>query len=65
MLTLYALQTLLPLSFIGWIAMRPPRSLVGFWSQAIATGLGIIALGYGGLWLFPPWWTPLLSWAWC
>ncbi len=58
MLTLYALQTLLPLSFIGWIAMRPPRSLVGFWSQAIATGLGIIALGYAGPWLFPPWWTP-------
>lgn len=58
MLTLYALQTLVPLLCVAWIAIRPPTSLVGFWTMAIGTGVGIIALGYAGLWLFPPWWTP-------
>jgi len=57
-LTLYALQTLVRLLCVAWIAIWPPRSLLGFWSMAIGTGVGVIALGYAGLWLFPPWWTP-------
>lgn len=58
MLTLYALQTLAPLLCVAWIAIWPPRNLLGFWTMAIGTGVGIIALGYAGLWLFPAWWTP-------
>ncbi|MBF2049759.1 MAG: M23 family metallopeptidase [Leptolyngbya sp. IPPAS B-1204] len=54
------LQLLLPLLLIGWIAIVPPRSLLGFWMQAIATALGLLALARTGLWVFPPWWTPYL-----
>jgi hypothetical protein len=57
-LTLYALQMLAPLLCVAWIAIWPPRSVLGFWTMAIGTGVGVIALGYAGLWLFPPWWTP-------
>lgn len=58
MLALYLLQTLVPLALIVWIAVAPPRSSLGFWTQAIATGVGVVAVGYTGVWLFPPWWAP-------
>lgn len=58
MLTLYLLQCLAPLALVAWIAIVPPRSIIGFWTQAVATAVGIIAIGLVGLWVFPPWWVP-------
>lgn len=58
MRTVYILQTFTPLALIVWIAIAPQRSLAGFWTQAVATALGLVALGYVGVWLFPPWWAP-------
>ena len=54
----FALQLALPLIFIAWIAVAPPRSLGGFVIQALSTSTGLLALGLTGIWLFPPWWTP-------
>lgn len=56
MLILTLLQALLPLVLICWLAIAPPRSLLGFWTQAAAIGLGLAALALVGIWTFPPWW---------
>ncbi|PZO02208.1 MAG: hypothetical protein DCF28_08805 [Alphaproteobacteria bacterium] len=58
MLTLYLLQTFLPLGLIAWLALAPPRSTTGFWIQSLATGVMLVAVGFVGIWTFPPWWTP-------
>lgn len=58
MLIIYLLQTVLPLALIAWITLAPQPSVIGFWVQAVSTGLGIIALMLTGLLLFPPWWAP-------
>ena len=57
-MTLFLLQAIVPLLLIAWLAFLPPRSSVGFWMQAVATGIGILAILLSGLWLFPPWWSP-------
>ena len=59
MLLLYLAQAAVPLGLIAWIAFAPPRSHLGFWVQVLATALGVYAVARLGLWLFPPWWTPL------
>ncbi len=58
MLTLYLLQALVPLVLIGWLAVAPPRSAVGFWVQALGTGVGLVAISMTAIWTFPPWWMP-------
>ena len=59
MLILYlGVQLALPVLLIAWIALAPPRSLAGFWVQALATGIGLLALARSGVWLLPPWWSP-------
>lgn len=58
MIILYLLQVIVPLLLIAWLAFAPPRNSVGFWIQAVAIGIGIVAILYTGLWLFPPWWSP-------
>ncbi len=58
MLIFYILQVAIPLALIAWIAIAPQKSIVGFWTQAISTGIGIIALFFTGILLFPPWWVP-------
>jgi murein DD-endopeptidase MepM/ murein hydrolase activator NlpD len=58
MMLLLLLQAIVPLLLIGWLAFATPRSSVGFWIQAVATGIGILAILFSGLWLFPPWWSP-------
>jgi Peptidase family M23 len=58
MTTLFALQLVLPLIFVAWIALAPPRSLLGFWIQFLATATGLLTIGLTGLWLLPPWWAP-------
>ena len=58
MLTIFALQSLIPLALVLWLAIVPRRSTIGFWTQALATSAGITAIGLTGLWLFPPYWAP-------
>lgn len=58
MTTLFLMQAILPLLLIAWLAFAPPGNIAGFWMQSVATGLGIMAILYAGLWLFPPWWSP-------
>jgi Peptidase family M23 len=56
MMTLYWLQTLVPLVLISWLALTPPGNTVGLWAQSIATSIGFVAASYTGIWTFPPWW---------
>ena len=56
MLTLYLLQAIVPVVLIAWLAFAPPRSATGFWTQGLATGVGLLAIGMIGIWAFPPWW---------
>jgi hypothetical protein len=58
MMTLYLLQFIVPLFFIGWLAFAPPRSVLGFWAQVLAISVGLVAISMTGIWAFPPWWTP-------
>lgn len=58
MLILYVLQTLVPLILATWLAFIPPNSTVGFWTQAVATAIGLLAISATGIWAFPPWWAP-------
>lgn len=58
MLTLYLLQTFVPIIFIAWFSFAPLRSFVGFWTQAVATGVGLVAISLTGIWTFPSWWAP-------
>lgn len=57
-LILYLLQAAAPLVLITWLALAPPRSISGFWTQAITTGIGLLAISVTGIWTFPPWWVP-------
>lgn len=58
MFIIYILQAVVPIALIGWILFAPQRSLIGFWTQILATAIGLIALGLTGILLFPPWWAP-------
>jgi Peptidase family M23 len=58
MTLIFILQLVLPLLFIGWIALAPLKSKLGFFCQIVGTTSGLFALALTGLWLFPPWWTP-------
>ncbi len=60
MTLIFLLQLVLPLLFIGWIGFAPPKSTLGFFTQAVGTSAALLALTLTGLWLFPPWWTPYL-----
>ena len=56
-LTLYLLQSVIPIVLIAWLAFAPPPSVVGFWTQALAIGGILLAIGRVGILSFPPWWT--------
>ena len=58
MLVIFALQLIVPLVLLGWIAFAAPRSAIGFCFQSAATLAVLIAAGLTGLWLLPPWWWP-------
>ena len=58
MLVIFALQLIVPLVLLGWIAFVAPRSALGFCVQSAATLAVLIAAGLTGLWLLPPWWWP-------
>lgn len=53
-------QILLPLVLIAWIAIAPPRNLMGVSLQAFVTAITLFAIARMGVWVFPPWWTPYL-----
>ena len=57
MTAIFLPQFALPLFFIGWIALAPLKSALGFCCQVVGTGTALFALALTGLWLFPPWWT--------
>lgn len=57
MLTLYLLQSTLPLVLIAWLAFVPPRSVAGFWIQATAIGVVLVAISRVGIMSFPPYWS--------
>ena len=56
MLTLYLLQSVLPLVLIAWLGFVPPRNVAGFWIQALAIGVALVAISRVGIMSFPPWW---------
>ena len=58
MTAIFLLQLALPLLFIGWFALAPLKSTLGFCCQCVGTAAGLFALALTGLWLFPPWWSP-------
>lgn len=58
MITVFVLQTMLPLALILWLFVLPPRNLVGFWMLALATAAMTLAAAKLGVWVFPPWWVP-------
>ncbi|MCO8146018.1 M23 family metallopeptidase [Rhodovulum tesquicola] len=60
MIVIYVLQTLLPLTLVLWMALLPPRNLVGFWLLSVAAALLILMVALQGVWVFPPWWVPYL-----
>lgn len=55
---LYAVQALVPLSLIAWLAFAAPRSTIGFWAQACSISVALVAVSLTGIWTFPPWWAP-------
>ncbi|MCU0546206.1 MAG: M23 family metallopeptidase [Oscillatoriaceae cyanobacterium Prado104] len=60
MASLIAAQIFIPLVFIAWFAIAPPRNRLGFALQALVTAIALVAIARIGVWVFPPWWTPYL-----
>jgi len=58
MSTLFLAQTLGPLVLVLWMALAPPRNLVGFCIQFAASVACLWAAALLGIWLVPPWWAP-------
>lgn len=53
-----ALQVVLPLALIGWLALLPSGSRLGFAAQAAGTGAALLALALVAQWAVPAWWLP-------
>jgi hypothetical protein len=53
-----ALQIVLPVVMVGWLAFTRPRSLIGLTFQVAATAIVLVAISLVGLWTFLPGWTP-------
>lgn len=62
MLTVFviALQIVLPLALLVWLAFASAASLTGLALQAAGVGLFLLALARIAMWTVPPWWTPYL-----
>ena len=60
MMTIFILQTTLPLALIVWLAILPPHDRAGFWMLVLAAALVTLFAALQGIWLFPPWWVPYL-----
>jgi hypothetical protein len=53
-----ALQVILPLALIAWLAFLPAGSRTGFALQAAGTGAFLFALARVAQWAVPVWWLP-------
>lgn len=51
-------QLALPLSLLGWLALRPARNAAGLALQAAGTGAVILALALVAQWAVTGWWMP-------
>ena len=51
-----ALQLVLPVALLAWLARFPPDGKLGFWIQVVATALVLFAAALAGLWVALPWW---------
>lgn len=58
--SLIVAQIVLPLVLIAWLAITPPRNLMGVSLQALVTAITLFVIARMGVWIFPPWWTPYL-----
>ena len=58
MSTLFLLQLVVPLVLVAWMGLAPPRALLAFWFQVVATAATLWAMALLGIWLVPPWWAP-------
>ena len=56
--TLVLIQLVVPLALVVAHALLPSASLPGVLIRTAAIGLAIWLIALGGIWLFPPWWTP-------
>lgn len=56
--TLVLIQLIVPLALIVAHVLLPSASLPGLLLRTAAIGLAIGLVALGGIWLFPPWWTP-------
>ncbi|AFY92211.1 hypothetical protein [Chamaesiphon minutus] len=56
--SLIVAQVLVPIALIVWLAIAPPRSLLGVLLQALVTIVALLAIARMGIWIFPPWWMP-------
>ncbi|KJS37203.1 MAG: hypothetical protein VR74_09660 [Hyphomonas sp. BRH_c22] len=53
-----AVQIVLPMALIAWLAFKPGTSLVGFVLQVAGTGVFLFALARVAQWAVPVWWLP-------
>ncbi len=58
--SLLLLQVALPVVLLAWLVVRPMRSRSGLALQIASLTVVIFALLVAGVWMFPPWWTPLV-----
>ena len=63
MTQLVALQFILPVAIIAWLAFGPTRSRLGLLATISALVAVLTALHLSGMWLMPPWWTIWAYWA--
>ena len=59
MLSILAAQLLLPVALLAWLAAASPRNRTAFVAQLVSTLLLLWGIARVGIWVFPPWWTPL------
>lgn len=59
-LQIFLFQLGLPLLLIVLHAATPSASSIGLFLRFAAIGLALVLLALAGLWLFLPWWTPLI-----
>ena len=60
MLTIFALQIIVPRGLILWLALTPATNRLALVTQVATTAIALFTTGLAGIWLFPSWWAPWL-----
>ncbi len=60
MLTLYFVQSIVPILLLLLMVFYRPKNACGYFSQAAFVGVGIVTLLFSGLLIIPPWWIAYL-----